>query len=153
MATPISRWQAKVQADPQHSHWYVERFRTMAAEGGPQFTVTDVETGVETIGNGMFGEEAQGQRVLVHLTVRNIRDEAQYSDGSSQELVDTEGCQHSSDGSAAIYLDESNSFLNQINPGNQVDGIVVFDIPADAQLSSITLHDSAFPGRVKVALS
>src|SRR5690554_1109815 len=30
---PISKWEAKTQADPQHSHWYVERFRTMAAEG------------------------------------------------------------------------------------------------------------------------
>ena len=29
----ITRWEAKTSADPQHSHWYVERFRTMAAEG------------------------------------------------------------------------------------------------------------------------
>jgi SAM-dependent methyltransferase len=28
-----TRWEAKTQADPSHSHWYVERFRTMAAEG------------------------------------------------------------------------------------------------------------------------
>ncbi|KGM11316.1 class I SAM-dependent methyltransferase [Cellulomonas bogoriensis] len=28
-----SRWEAKVAADPEHSHWYVERFRTMRAEG------------------------------------------------------------------------------------------------------------------------
>jgi SAM-dependent methyltransferase len=30
---PQSRWERKVQADPQHSHWYVERFRRMAADG------------------------------------------------------------------------------------------------------------------------
>ncbi|MBX9244032.1 class I SAM-dependent methyltransferase [Actinotalea ferrariae] len=28
-----TRWEARVEADPQHSHWYVQRFRTMAAEG------------------------------------------------------------------------------------------------------------------------
>lgn len=28
-----TRWEAKTAADPQHSHWYVERFRRMAAEG------------------------------------------------------------------------------------------------------------------------
>lgn len=28
-----TRWEHKTQSDPQHSHWYVERFRTMAAEG------------------------------------------------------------------------------------------------------------------------
>ncbi|NCT91818.1 class I SAM-dependent methyltransferase [Cellulomonas sp. APG4] len=29
----ISRWQQKVEANPEHSHWYVERFRRMAADG------------------------------------------------------------------------------------------------------------------------
>lgn len=28
-----TRWEAKTQADPQHSHWYIERFRRMAADG------------------------------------------------------------------------------------------------------------------------
>lgn len=30
---PRSRWEQKVEADPDHSHWYVERFRRMAAQG------------------------------------------------------------------------------------------------------------------------
>ncbi|GGC02590.1 class I SAM-dependent methyltransferase [Cellulomonas carbonis] len=30
---PRSRWEQKVEADPEHSHWYVERFRRMAAQG------------------------------------------------------------------------------------------------------------------------
>ncbi len=29
----ITRWEARTQADPTHSDWYVERFRTMAAQG------------------------------------------------------------------------------------------------------------------------
>ena len=29
----ITRWESKTQADPQHSHWYVERFRSMASAG------------------------------------------------------------------------------------------------------------------------
>jgi 2-polyprenyl-3-methyl-5-hydroxy-6-metoxy-1,4-benzoquinol methylase len=28
-----TRWEAKISADPQHSHWYVERFRRMAQDG------------------------------------------------------------------------------------------------------------------------
>jgi 2-polyprenyl-3-methyl-5-hydroxy-6-metoxy-1,4-benzoquinol methylase len=28
-----TRWEEKVAGDPRHSHWYVERFRTMASEG------------------------------------------------------------------------------------------------------------------------
>ena len=30
---PMSRWEAKVRDNPEHSHWYVDRFRRMAAEG------------------------------------------------------------------------------------------------------------------------
>src|SRR5699024_2909771 len=30
---PISKWEAMVTANPEHSHWYVQRFRDMAARG------------------------------------------------------------------------------------------------------------------------
>lgn len=30
---PISKWEAMVAANPDHSHWYVQRFRDMAAAG------------------------------------------------------------------------------------------------------------------------
>lgn len=33
MSRRPTRWEQKVQSDPQHSHWFVERFRRMAAEG------------------------------------------------------------------------------------------------------------------------
>lgn len=28
-----TRWEDRANADPEHSHWYIERFRTMAADG------------------------------------------------------------------------------------------------------------------------
>jgi len=84
--------------------------------------------------------------------VKNIGDEAQLFDGSSQNLLDTKGRTHSADSEAAIYLDESNSFLNEINPGNKVDGVVVFDIPKDATPATLELHDSMFSGGVQVAV-
>lgn len=121
-------------------------------DGKFEFTVTKVKTGVKTIGDEYADQKAQGQYVLVSMTVKNIGDEAQYFDGSSQKLVDTEGRTHSADSEAAIYLDDSNSFLNEINPGNTVKGVVVFDIPKDATPASLELHDSAFSGGVTVAL-
>ncbi|WP_251149785.1 DUF4352 domain-containing protein [Cellulosimicrobium sp. Marseille-Q4280] len=125
---------------------------TAVRDGKFEFTVTSVETGVPSVGDEFLSEQAQGQYVLVHMTVTNIGDEAQMFDGSSQELTDTVGRTHSSDGSAAIYLGDANSFLTDINPGNSVEGTVVFDIPADAVPASIDLHDSFFSGGVEVAL-
>lgn len=122
-------------------------------DGKFEFTVTAVETGVPEVGDEFLREEAQGQFVLVHLTVANIGDEAQMLDGSNQTLVDTEGREHSANSSAAIYLEDSDTFLNDINPGNSVEGTVVFDIPADAVPATVELHDSMFSGGVTVSLA
>ena len=123
------------------------------ADGKFEFTVTSIEPGVAHIGDSTFGVDAQGQFLLVHVTVANIGDEAQYFDSSSQKLRDAQGRTHSADGSAAVYLPDSNSFLTSINPGNTVEGIIVFDIPLDATPASVELHDSPFSGGVTVTLS
>ncbi|MCO7274845.1 DUF4352 domain-containing protein [Cellulosimicrobium cellulans] len=126
---------------------------TAVRDGKFEFTVTSVETGVATVGDEYLNAQAQGQFVLVHMTVTNIGDRAQMFDGSSQKLVDTAGREHSADSSAAIYLGDANSFLTDINPGNSVEGTVVFDVPADAVPATITLHDSFLSGGVEVSLA
>lgn len=126
---------------------------TPVRDGKFEFVVTGIEPGVAHVGGDVFGQDAQGQFLLVRMTVTNIGDEAQLFDGSSQKLLDTMGRTHSSDAGAAIYLGDAESFLNQINPGNTVAGVVVFDIPADAVPASLELHDSPFSGGVAVTLS
>lgn len=121
-------------------------------DGKFEFTVTKIEAGVPRIGDQHFGEEAQGQFVLVHLTVENIGDGSQFFDGGNVTGYDPQGREFSADTGAAIYLDDSNSFLNEINPGNAVDGVVVFDVPEDVELHRLELHDSLFSGGVEVAL-
>lgn len=125
---------------------------TAVRDGKFEFTVTSVETGVPSVGDQYLSQEAQGQYVLVHMTVKNIGDEAQMFTGGNQQLTDTEGRTHESDSTAAIYLGDTNSFLTDINPGNAVDGVVVFDIPADAVPATLSLHDSMFSGGVEVSL-
>ena len=119
-------------------------------DGTFEFTVTSVEPGVARVGGSAVNKQAQGQFVLVHVTVTNTGDQAQWFFASNQTLVDTQGRQHSADESAAIYLDDY--ITAEINPGNSVQGTVVFDIPADAVPASVELHDSAFSGGVSVTL-
>ena len=125
---------------------------TPVADGVFEFVVTGVEPGVARIGDEMLGVEAQGQFVLVRVTVTNVGDASQIFDASSQTLLDAQGRTHSADSGSAIYLPDANSFLTSVNPGNTVDGIVVFDIPADATPVSVELHDSPFSGGVTVAV-
>lgn len=55
------------------------------------------------------------------------------------------------DGGADLWMNEG--IQTDINPGNQVNVKVAFDVPNGTQPSEIELHDSAFSGGVTVRLS
>ncbi|MEU1745810.1 DUF4352 domain-containing protein [Micromonospora arida] len=125
-----------------------------ARDGKFEFTVKSSKCGVAKIGNDMLGQKAQGQFCLVTLNVKNIGKEAQMFHGSSQKAYAADGTEYSADTGAAIYANKNaETFLNDINPGNQVNGVVVFDIPKNVKLTKLELHDSMFSGGVTVALS
>jgi hypothetical protein len=125
-----------------------------ARDGKFEFTVTGIKCGVKSVGPKEFGTKAQGQFCLVDVTVKNIGKEAQIFDGSSQYAYDADGTEFSHSGDAAVYANEGNAtFLEQINPGNQSKGKLVFDVPADAKITSVVLHDSPFSGGVRVKFS
>ncbi|MFD0854136.1 DUF4352 domain-containing protein, partial [Actinomadura adrarensis] len=122
-------------------------------DGKFAFTVTRVKKGVSQVGDSFLAEKAQGQFVLVYVTVKNIGDEARTFHNSSQYLYDTGGRKFESDGEAGIVMgDESKAFLEDINPGNSVKGILVFDVPKGVKLKSIEMHDSMFSGGVTIPL-
>ncbi|WP_406070356.1 DUF4352 domain-containing protein [Micromonospora sp. NBC_01638] len=125
-----------------------------ARDGKFEFTVKSTKCGVAKIGTDLIGAKAQGQFCLVTVNVKNIGKEAQMFDGSSQKAYAADGTEYSADGGAAIYANKNaETFLNDINPGNQVNGVVVFDIPKNVKLTKLELHDSMFSGGVDVALS
>lgn len=119
-------------------------------DGNFEFTVHEVQAGLTTIGEGFAQETPQGQFVLVDVTVSNIGDSATTLLDSNQTLIDDQGRQHETS-SSSIWLDEAISF-DDINPGNSVRGMLLYDIPTDAVPVSIELHDSMFSGGVTVAL-
>jgi hypothetical protein len=122
-----------------------------ARDGQFEFTVTSVDCGIAQIGSQYLNKNAQGQFCQVHVTVKNIGNEARTFHDSSQYAYNAAGQRYDADGVAGMYLDEdSRAFLEDINPGNSVNGIIVFDIPKDASIVKVELHDSAFSGGVVV---
>ena len=74
--------------------------------------------------------------------------------GSSQKAFDAQGAEYSNDGVAEMYANKGNAtFLETINPGNQVKGRLVFDVPKNTTLTEVMLHDSPFSGGVRVNLA
>ena len=123
-------------------------------DGKFEFVVTGARCGVTQVGNEFLNATPQGQYCLVAMSVKNVGDEAQLFDASSQKALNADGQTYSADSEASIYANESNqTFLNEINPGNQVnDAVVAFDIPKDQALAVVELHDSPLSGGVEVAL-
>lgn len=126
-------------------------------DGKFQFTITSV-TQAKSVGdtaNGL-GDTAQGQYTIVHVTVANIGTQAQTLDDSAQYVYDTSGRKYDVSTSADIDLNSANGadsvFLNDINPGNTVNGELAFDMPAGAKAVKAELHDSPFSGGVTVNL-
>jgi hypothetical protein len=125
-----------------------------ARDGKFEFVVQSIQCGIPSIGDSVLGKKAQGQFCEVHMTVKNIGNEAQLFDDSNMFAYNAAGQKYDADSEAGIYLgDAGNAFLNNINPGNTVTGIVVFDIPTNQKITKLELHDSAFSGGVIVAVS
>jgi hypothetical protein len=125
-----------------------------ARDGKFEFTVTNVEYGKTQVGGQFANKTAQGQFVLVHVTVKNVGTEARMFTGATQRALGEGGVKYDNDSSAEIYANTDNdTFLNTINPGNEVKGILVFDIPKDKKITAVQLHDSMFSGGVTVDLT
>nr|WP_238345688.1 DUF4352 domain-containing protein [Actinopolymorpha cephalotaxi] len=121
-------------------------------DGDFTFTVTKVTDGPARIGDEYLNTKPQGKFVFVHVTVENHGKEAGTFFGDNQYLVDTQGRKASADSEAAVYLKDAQSLLEEINPGNKLSGVVIFDVPKDATPASLELHDSMLSGGVKVAV-
>lgn len=122
------------------------------ADGDFEFTVGGFEQGVAEVGGEYLNEQAQGEFVIIDITVKNIGSEAAYFTDGDQLLFDTEGNEYSANSAAGMYLEDNDVWLTEINPGNQVQGKIVFDVPAGTTLASLELHDSMFSGGIEVSL-
>lgn len=123
-----------------------------AADGKFTFVVNGIDCSATEIGDQYFGETAQGQFCIVDVTITNTGNEAQSFFGDNATLFNADKQQFSADTSAAIYLEDSSSLYEEINPGNTLNSRVVFDVPAGTVPTAIELHDSAFSGGVTIDL-
>jgi hypothetical protein len=124
---------------------------TPVRDGKFEFTVRSIEPGPPIIGTEDFGQKPQGEFLLVNVKVENIGNEPQSFFGDNQYLYVGER-KYSADTEAAIYLEDSSSLFEEINPGNSLEGVIVFDVPKGSKPTKLELHDSAFSGGVEINL-
>jgi hypothetical protein len=114
-------------------------------------------TAVERIGteirNGVFSETAQGEFVLVTVTVTNTGDEPRDLVAGWQQLYDDQGRRYEVTDAWLALPAADRSVWETINPGNTVTGApLLFDVPPGVQLERIELHDVFYSRGVSVSL-
>ncbi|MDG3012287.1 DUF4352 domain-containing protein [Rhodococcus sp. D2-41] len=126
---------------------------TPVRDGKFEFVVTDVQTGLSEVGdNPYLQQKAQGQFVVVTMTVSNTSNKAKSLSPSDQKMYDSQGREFEADPMAAINVGSDVPVWDQINPGNTVTVKAVYDMPVGAVPDHIELHDSMFSGGAKVSL-
>lgn len=126
---------------------------TAVRDGQFEFVVRSVQCGVNQLGPDYADERAQGQFCLISLTVKNIGDQPRTFPDGAQKGYGTDGTQYGTNSSASLYANESASqWLNEIHPGDEVTGTIVYDLAPGVELAQLELHESLTSGGVRVDL-
>ena len=85
--------------------------------------------------------------------MKNIGDVPQSLFSGNQFLYNAENQKYSADDSATFSVANSTTtWYSDINPGNSVEGVIVFDLPKDKVPVTAELHDRIASNGVKVSL-
>ncbi len=131
----------------------VAKMGTPVRDGKFEFVAKSVKCGVPSVGDQYTAKTAQGQYCLLTVSVKNIGDEPQSLFSSNQYLYNAENQKYSADDSATYVVGGSaDTWYSDINPGNSVEGVIVFDLPKDKTPVTAELHDSMASNGIKVNL-
>lgn len=147
--TSTSTQQAKAESKAT-----VAKVGEPARDGKFEFVAKSIKCGVPNIGSEYLTKTAQGQYCLLSVSVKNIGNEAQSLFSGNQYLFNASDQKYSADDTATMYAAPSGaSWYSEINPGNTVEGTIVFDLPKDQTPIKAELHDSALSNGVSVNLN
>lgn len=123
-------------------------------DGKFEFVVRSVQCGVEQVGHDSLVERAQGQFCLLTLSVKNVGTEPQTLFDRDQKGLGTNGSEYGANSAAGISANDIDRqvWATQINPGNEMTGIVVYDLPDGVELAQVELHDTTTSSGVTVDL-
>lgn len=121
-------------------------------DGKFEFTVTKVGYSSQPVGVAPLTKAPQGRFAIITLTVKNIGNEPRTMSDSDQYLY-IGSSKYSADSEAGLYANgDASLWLQDINPGNQLSGKLVFDVPNGATATKLEVHDSPFSSGADISL-
>ena len=135
-------------AGPELRARYV-RIGQEARDGDLAFTISSMDCGATQVTGGPSVRTAQGHFCFVKLDIKNFgRGPATFL-GQSQTVLDEQSRRFQPDPTAtAAYPDNAGRDLTRavVNPGNELSGVLVFDVPADVTPVVASLRAGPGPG-------
>lgn len=120
--------------------------------GGMDFTVNGIECGETTLGSEYLSTEAQGEFCILDVSITNTGDTAAYVSTETQYLYDADGKEYSASTEAGMYYEDGEILLEEINPGNTVDGAIIFDVPEGTTPTEASLGGGLLGGDARIFL-
>ena len=114
--------------------------------------VRSVDCGARLVGEGVGRKPALGQFCLVGLRVENTGGEGRTFGGGQQYLFDDVGKRHDPDLDATFRDGDRQLLSTHLNPGQRLEGTLIYDVPDPVRLARVELHDGPFSGGVSVEL-
>jgi hypothetical protein len=121
-------------------------------DGQFEFVVRSVDCGARSVGEDLGRRRALGQFCMVGLRVENTGGEGRTFGGGQQYLFDDLGKRHDPDLDATFRHGDGQLLSTHLNPGQRLEGTLVYDVPDPVGLARVELHDGLFSGGVSVEL-
>lgn len=124
-----------------------------ARDGDLELTVTEHACGSKTVGDGLLPSTARGAHCVVTLRVRNVGERPQPFDEAGQKAYDQAGGSYTHDALAEYQVNSAtHGWFKLVDPGAQVTGKLVFDLPEPVSLAAVELYATPASAGVRVPL-
>lgn len=114
-------------------------------------TVKELRPSQDQIGDEFLNKKAQGKFIQAVVSIKNNGQKKAVFFDNDVKLIDDQNREHSTS-SDSFYLGDANLMLKDINPGNSVEGVLLFDVPQDATPTFLKFDTEWLAAPVKVAL-
>lgn len=113
-------------------------------DGNFAFVVTAEENPGKAITDRLgTTQKAQGEFVIVRVSITNIGSEARALTTTGQFLISDKGQRYATSSAISGLRGAELIFLEKLNPGSTVDAApLLFDVPAGTRITGVELHDS-----------
>lgn len=129
-------------AQPIPTHESGDTFEVGDGDQTIAYTVTNARTG-SSVGGQFISEEADGQFIVIDVSMENRGSEPVDISSNQFKLVDGEGNTYEPDTDAMITVDNSVVF-EELSPDVSQDGVVVFDVPSGKSGWKLQIEPAGF---------